>query len=138
MTDQHIISSTVVPESNRVKLTSNLFGLTFPLRLEPCIFGIAGRLSSDYRGGYWQFYVLSNGGFYMAPNRDKPFEVSADNGFEGTLSPDAFGIVICLYAYSGLSFGGDDFAEVCAEHYHLLREFALDHPEVGSIMAATD
>lgn len=138
MTDQHRVTSTIVSTARRIAVSSNLFGLAFPMRLEPCIFGIAGRLSSDYRGGYWQFYVLSNGGFYMAPNRDKPFEVSADNGFEGTLSPEAFGIVVCLYAYSGLSFAGDDFAEVSAEHYHLLRAYAMDHPEATSIMAATD
>jgi hypothetical protein len=29
-------------------------------------------------------------------------------------------------------------AELCARHFHLLREYALDHPEAGSIMAAID
>lgn len=138
MTDQDIVTSTIVPDARRIKVSSTLFGLHFPMRLEPCIFGIANRLSSDYRGGFWQFHVLSNGGFYMAPDRDSSFAVSADNGFEGSLSSEAFGIVVCLYAYSGLSFGGDEFAEVCAEHYHLLREFALDHAEAGGIMTATD
>lgn len=74
----------------------------------------------------------------MAPEQDRPFTVLADNGFEGSLSPDAFGIVVGLYAYSGLSFAGDAFAQLCAEHYHRLRAFALEHAEVGSIMAATD
>lgn len=138
MTAHHRVISTPVPAARRVEVSSTLFGLSFPLRLEPCIFGIASRLSSDYQGGYWQFHVLSNGGFYMAPEHDKPFELIAENGFVGTLSPDAFGIVVCLYAYSGLSFTEEVFAAKCAEHYHLLRAFALDHPEVGSIMAATD
>lgn len=138
MTEHHHVTRTIVPVARRVKVSSNLFGLGFPLHLEPCIFGIASRLSSDYQGGYWEFYVLSNGGFYMAPVQDAPFQVQAQNGFLGTLSPGAFGIAVCMYAYSGLSFGEDVFAETCAEHYHLLREYALDHPEVGSIMAATD
>lgn len=132
------VTRTVVRAASRVNLTSTLFGLHFPLRLEPCIFGIASRLSSDYRGGSWQFHELSNGGFYMAPERDAPFQVEADNGFSGLLSPDAFGITVCLYAYSGLSFAGDAFAEVCAEHYHRLRIFALNHAETEGIMAATD
>lgn len=138
MTNQRAVSSSLVQEPLRVKVTSRLFGNDFPFRLEPSIFGIAGQLSKDYDGGYWNFHRLSNGGFYMAPEHDKPFAVMADNGFEGQLSAEAFGIVVCLYAYSGLSFGGDRLAEVCAEHYHLLRAFALDHPESRSILAATD
>ena len=132
------ITSRSLGDEQRVDVTSTLFGLDFPLRLEPCVFGLARRLSKDYQGGLWHFHVLSNGGFYMAPDLDSSFAVSADNGFEGPLSPDAFGIVVSLYAYSGLSFAGDAFAQICAEHYHLLRAFALDHAEVGSIMAATD
>lgn len=138
MTDQHTVTSTLVQEASRVKLTSTLFGVNFPLRLEPCIFSIARKLSPEYHGGYWTFHLLSNGGFYMAPNHSTPFPVAAENGFCSHLSPEEFGIVVCLYAYSGLSFGGDTLAEVCAEQYHLLRAFALDHPEARSIMAATD
>jgi len=138
MTNQPAVSSSLVQEPLRVKVTSRLFGNAFPFRLEPCIFGIAGQLSKDYHGGYWNFHQLSNGGFYMAPEHDKPFAVMAENGFDGQLSAEAFGIVVCLYAYSGLSFRGDRLAEVCAEHYHLLRAFALNHPEACSIMAATD
>lgn len=138
MTNQRAVSSSLVQEPLRVKVTSRLFGNDFPFRLEPSIFGIAGQLSEDYDGGYWNFHQLSNGGFYMAPEHDKPFAVMAENGFDGHLSPEAFGIVACLYAYSGMSFGGDRLAAVCAEHYHLLRAFALDHAEARSIVAATD
>jgi hypothetical protein len=55
------------------------------------------------------------------------------------LSADALGITACLYAYSHLSFNRrDGLAELCAEQFHLLREYALDHPEAGGIMAAID
>jgi hypothetical protein len=74
----------------------------------------------------------------MAPDVDRGFEVSCENGFEGTLSADALGITACLYSYSHLSFGEGTFAEVCAEQYHLLRECAMDHPEVGAILSAID
>jgi hypothetical protein len=43
-----------------------------------------------------------------------------------------------MYAYSHLSFGEGDFAEACAEQYHLLREYAMDHAESGAILAACD
>ena len=127
-----------IASNQRVKVTAELFGLAFPMRLEPAIFSIAGNLAAEYDGGYWEFYKLSNGGFYMAVASDKQFVVSSENGYEGSISGNALGLVACLYAYSHLSFGEGAFSEVCAEQYHLLREFALDHAEAGSIMQAID
>jgi hypothetical protein len=128
-----------IPDDRRIGDTADLFGNDFPMKLEPYIYAVAGNLAKEYRGGYWQFYRLDNGGFYMSPLTDKTFDVVCDNGYEGHLSADALGIVACLYAYSHLSFvGGSVFAELCAEQFHLLREYALDHPEVGAIMAAID
>ena len=127
-----------IASNQRVKVTAELLGLAFPMRLEPAIFSIAGNLAAEYDGGYWEFYKLSNGGFYMAVASDKQFVVSSENGYEGSISGNALGLVACLYAYSHLSFGEGAFAEVCAEQYHLLREFALDHAEAGSIMQAID
>ena len=124
--------------NQRVSHTARLFGLNFPMRLEPTIFNIAGNLASEYDGGFWELYKLSNGGFYMAPASDEQYSVSAENGYEGSMSGQALGLVACLYAYSHLSFGDGTFAETCAEQYHLLREFALDHAEAGSIMQAID
>ena len=95
-------------------------------------------MSADYDGGVWEFYALSNGGFYMAPQTDEPFDVRAQNGFEGRLSACAFGMTVCLYAFSHLSFEGDSTAAAFAEQYHLLREHMLDHPEAQSILAAID
>ena len=133
-----IITSQRIASNQRISHTARLFGLNFPMRLEPTIFNIAGNLANQYDGGFWEFYKLSNGGFYMAPASDEQFSVSADNGYEGSMSADALGITACLYAYSHLSFGDGAFAETCAEQYHLLREFALDHGEAGSIMQMTD
>jgi hypothetical protein len=75
----------------------------------------------------------------MAPCSDILYEVCCDNGFEGKLSEDALGITACLYAYSHLSFSNNEaFAEVCAKHYHFLREFMLEHAEATSILRAID
>lgn len=138
MNTSNNITRELVAEQERISHTAKLFGLNFPMRLEPVIFSIAGNLSREYNGGLWEFFKLSNGGFYMAPASDEQFNVQCENGYEGELSPDAFGIVCCLYAYSHLSFGDGAFAETCAKQFHLLREFALDHAETSSIMRAID
>lgn len=122
----------------RVAQTSEMFGLHFPLKLEPTIFAFADRLAPSYGGGYWLFYALSNGGFYMAPAMESKFDVSCENGFEGELSADALGITACLYAYSHLSFAEDKFATACAQHYYLLRDFMMEHQEAQVILRATD
>ena len=125
-------------DAQRVDYPASIFGVDFPFRVEPMIFTFAGHLSADYDGGLWDFYALSNGGFYMAPKTDEPFNVRAENGFEGRLSACAFGMTVCLYAFSHLSFGGGDLAETCAEQYHLLREHMLDHREAPAMLAAID
>ena len=123
----------------RIKHTAHLFGIQFPLSIEPAIYAIAGNIASEYSGAYWAFYQLNNGGFYMAPDLDKQYVVSCINGYEGSLSADALGITACLYAYSHLSFSSDPaLAEVCANHYYWLREFMLEHAEAGSILKAID
>jgi hypothetical protein len=128
-----------VPDQNRVQHTANLFGLNFPLHLEPLVYAITDNIAEEYNGGFWEFYELSNGGFYMAPHSDTPFTVSCENGFEGQLSGDALGITVCLYAYSHLSFSGKGgFDETCAQQYHWLREYMLDHPEAAAILGAID
>lgn len=139
------ITRSLIAEAGRMKATHTLFGLHFPLRLEPTVFNMAGMLSDQYRGGSWDFYGLSNGGFYMAPRStgiapraSTSFEVTSENCFEGAMSGDALGITAYLYAYSHLSFTNNSFGELCAQHYHWLREYALDHSEAGSVFAAID
>ena len=135
----NIITSKQIEETQRINYTANLFGNNFPMILEPTIYTFAERLSVNYRGGYWNFHTLSNGGFYMAPDDGEPFLVISDNGFEGIMSADAFGITACLYAYSHLSFADDpNLAKSCVRQYHLLREFMFDHSEAKTILAATD
>lgn len=128
-----------IEDGERINHTAELFGARFPFALEPAIYSITSNLSREYTGGYWQFYALSNGGFYMAPDDDTKFSVTCENGFEGTMSADALGVTACLYAYSHLSFtDSPDFAEKCAQQYHLLREFMFEHPEAKIILRAID
>lgn len=132
------LSSRVVPEAERMSVVDKLFGIGYVLKLEPTVFRFAERLAADYHGAYWQFYALSNGGFFMAPRGDTIFEFSCENGFQGKLSANALGLTACLYAYSHLSFGGDAFADLCGNQYHLVREYMFQHPEAKSILRAID
>ena len=61
-----LVTRQLVPEDQRMIVAEKLFGMAFPLQLEPVVYGITGRMTQDYTGGYWNFYTLSNGGFYMA------------------------------------------------------------------------
>lgn len=124
--------------TERINLPAKIFGAHFPFRVEPMVYNMADNLSHQYTGGYWHMHALENGGFYMAPQGDT-FEVSCQNGFEDTLSGDAFGITVCLYAYSELSFSDiPELAEICAEQYHLLREYIFEHEEAKAILGAID
>jgi len=128
-----------IADNLRINHTAGIFGIHFPMRIEPFVFAMAEEMGHEYRGGLWQFYSLSNGGFYMSPDFDTKFTVSCENGFEGNLSADALGITACLYAYSHLSFSDNQkFSEICAQQYHWLREYMLEHPEARGILGAID
>lgn len=129
----------LLSDEQRIELPARLFGVVaFPFKVEPSIFDMAGMLAAEYQGDYWDMHHLSNGGWFMSPSSEMIYTISSMNGFVGKLSSDALGITACLFAFSHLSFGGDAVAEVCADQYHLLRDFAMDHAEARAILAATD
>ena len=136
--DTQMIISTIVPESQRMNTVDDLFGVRYVTLFEPTVFNMAGMLAVDYDGDYWEFYTLSNGGFFMSPRACTIFVVSCQNGFEGELSGNALGLAAVMYAYSHLSFGTDAFADLCATQFHLVRAYALEHPESVTIMQAID
>lgn len=126
-------------DGDRVTFTAGLFGVHSPLLIEPLVYALTEEMSREYKGGYWEFYRLSNGGFYMAPDSEKYYPVACQNGYEGILSADALGITACLYAYSHLSFlDNPALAESCAEQYHLLRDYMLEQTEAEGILGAID
>lgn len=139
-TQETRITRALLDDAQRMSVPAGLFGAMFTARVEPYVFGLARTLSEQYDGGYWDFYALSSGGFYMAPAGEERFNVRCGNGFEGELSADAFGITCCLYCYSHLSFAGPDaLAGECARQYHLLREYMLaESGEARAILGATD
>ena len=79
---QTTITRKLVSINQRIQHTADLFGIRFPLNLEPAIYEFTGNMAPKYNGAYWEFYSLSNSGFYMAPSSDKQYLVNCGNGFE--------------------------------------------------------
>ena len=107
------------------------------LTVEDWAFDLMREYCPDYSGGFWQFYELSNGGFYMVPQLDRVRLYVPSNGYRGEMTADAAGITVCLFVFSHLSF---QFRQtgVFARHFQWLRDFALGHAEAGKIFAAID
>ncbi|ECB7109893.1 antirestriction protein, partial [Salmonella enterica subsp. enterica serovar Newport] len=95
--DDPLITATPVEDENRPDFWPRHFrGIPQWILLEPRIFAWTDRLCADYRGGIWQFYTLSNGGAFMAPEANDGDDVwSLYNGMNGNgtdMSPEAAGI----------------------------------------------
>ena len=112
-----------VPVKDRTQSTANLFGKHF-MYIEGLIYDISGNFAVN---SYWQFYLLSNGGFYMAPDHDDSSKL------------DALGIAVCLYVFGHLrATSNDQLAEICALQFHLLLNYLLERPEAETILGAID
>lgn len=129
-----IKSELIADEAERLKILPALFGAACT-DFESSVYAWL-RYLSDYNGGYWNFYRLDNGGFFMAPQTDKTFELVCPNYFNGELNADAAGIVACLYTFSNMSF--DERHAHLAEFFHRLRDYAAEHPDSELIFRAID
>jgi hypothetical protein len=130
------IEAREIPNDERLQILPRHFGRHM-LTVEYAVYAFMRKLANQYAGGYWNYFELSNGGFYIAPKHATSFNVCIDtNGFEGQMSADAAGITACLFALSHLSFQIQH--ESIASHFHQLRDYALEHAEASVILAAID
>src|SRR6202049_1467580 len=130
------IDAREIPSDERLQILPRHFGRHM-LTVEHAVYAFMRKLDNQYTGGYWNYFELSNGGVSVAPGGGPPVNVGGDtNGFEGQMSADAAGITACLFALSHLSFQIQH--ESIAEHYHQLRDFALDHAEASPTLPAID
>src|SRR5690348_14714857 len=59
------------------------------LIVEDAVYAFMRHLCAEYDGGFWHYFELSNGGFYMAPDGE-PMEILVPgNGFSGEMSAEA-------------------------------------------------
>ncbi|OAI04890.1 antirestriction protein [Methylomonas methanica] len=140
--DVPAVSSSLVADGNRLDFLPKYFGgIELMVTGEMLVYQTAETLCPDYKGGYWLFHELSNGGFYMAPDSDEPMRISVDgNWFDGVMSSDAAGIVITLFAVNRLihTMHGRRNVDALIDRYHWLRAFAAEHADARLILAAID
>ena len=136
------LTATLVSDEQRGGFWPQHFG-SIPqwITLEPRIFGWMDRFCTDYSGGIWQFYTLSNGGAFMAPEPDEDRDdawtlFNAMNGNRADMGAEAAGIAVCLMTYSHHACRTE--CEAMTEHYYRLRDYALSHPECNAIMHIID
>jgi hypothetical protein len=118
--------------------TERLFLGLFERYVFPLVTDLAARLSEDYRGGHWQQYAISGGGWYTAPLKPIHLRVRFSNDALACISADAFGIAASLHALVLLSFSGPaGFPDACARSHRQLLRFARRHPEAKPLLRAT-
>ena len=135
------VTASRVLDNQRVNFLPTYFGGRSFMLGEPLVYAWLDRLSVDYNGGQWDFFELSNGGFYMAPVMPGPLRIEVHgNYYSGTVSADAAGVIATLFALGQLAAEVTD-ADECGpliDHYHQLLEFADSHAEGGAIFQAID
>lgn len=130
------ITATLIEHpGQRLQCLPNLVGDRHMVLLRTIHDMMSGMTDEDTRG-FWNYYTLSNGGFFMAPKSDKTFDISCDNGFEHEVTADTAGIIACAAAYSHLSMLEDSATFGTA--YKLLAHFIFQHRDAGIIRAALD
>jgi hypothetical protein len=138
-TNHHPILAALVPDDQRLDFLPRHFG-THMMLVERQVYHQFANLAPQYRGGYWEFYDLSNGGCYLAPSQDFYHLVHPGGDYDATVSGDAAGIVATLYTFSQLSFHfeQDPFGTRVSDLFHLLRDYASHHPEASIIFRIID
>lgn len=129
------ITAAIVPEASRLLALPLAFG-NLGLWVESMTYEWMNRLDPEYMGGIWEFYTLSNTGFYMAIRDGKSQVIIAPNEYQGEVSADAAGIIATLYALNTLANRTE--SEPVIEKYYLLRDYAKAHSEGDEILAAID
>ena len=106
-------------------------------KFEQLVYLFMDRFCENYKGGYWDFYTLSNNGFYIKLDSDNSFKVcNPDNFFDSEMSTDSACIGVNLYAFNYLSWTAheDNFNQL----FYWLTEYAKQHVEAGKILKFID
>lgn len=134
------ITRNQVAQRNRLQILPRYAGHLGAI-LEATIYQVLGEYHAGYQGGYWEFFELDNGAFYMAPTGlVEPLSMEcAGNWYSGTMSADAAGLTATLVAVNRMAWGTDGAdRNRFVDLFYALRAYALDHAEAGEIMRAID
>jgi len=130
------IVAQIVPHNLRMRTLPKRFP-NLNLVFESLVYTHMDHFAAGYNGGFWEFYELSNGGFYMSLRSDVVFDVTVQsNYFSDCLSADAASIVANLYTLCHLANKHE--LNYLTELFHALKDFAMDHDEANKILRAID
>ena len=74
------------------------------VRLEESIYRMLKSLCDEYTGGYWNYFTMSNDGFFIELVSDKPLTLRSPNGHEVTVNAHQASIVAILMAHLPVFF----------------------------------
>ena len=137
-TTQHAtpaVISTQVPEHRRMSCVFRSFG-RYAVYVEQYAQDVMRESCTAYSGGYWDYFELSNNGFYMAPTGVDRYSVSRSNYFEGELSAQAVGLMVSLAGI--MTAWGKYEVDFLALRYESLLDYARSHAEWSLIRQALD
>jgi hypothetical protein len=121
------ITASIVPAEQRMDFLPKHFGARAMIKFEMSVYDWMGSLCPTYRGGFWNYVELSNGGAFMYPAGVDAFEVHGRRQrLHGTVSAEVAGIIATAFALNGMLWRGWDSLN---EKYELLLEFIGEHPE---------
>lgn len=138
-----LLSLELVRNTDRLRFVRKLFGAHFVEGEQKAYWWMA-QLTQRYAGGLWDLYSISNGGGFMSPkisNHSGKIILHTPAGATVYVSDQAAGIIVTLLALSHLAYEvaqtGQDPLSLNTQHA-LLRDFAAEHAEAGSILQAAD
>lgn len=134
--DPSVITARLVLERARMNFLPKHFGKQ-AIFVENMVLATMRRICANCPGAPWNFYDLSNGGGYMAPQINGELQICiVGNYYEGKMSADAAGIVATALALNALMCRVEEDWTII-KHENLM-DFARDHQESLSIRKALD
>jgi len=122
--------------SNRLEFLPHYVGKKF-IQYEALVYDHMRKASKQYDSGYWEYYTLSNGGFYMELQEGERFEMEClSNYYHGEMSAEAASIAVNLCVQNVFAWQVD--AEKFSEAFHFLRDYAGQHAEAREIFGFID
>lgn len=100
-----VISASLVAESDRLDFIPNLFSANvfMVVNFEAAVYSFASTFISEYNGGFWDFWTLSNGSGFMAlPENETYYAENNMNYSCGNFTGKEMGIIVTSFALSYL------------------------------------
>lgn len=132
-----VVTESLIPSEKMLAAIIRHFGIG-ATAVEKTVYAYMRHLCPEYDGGMWSYYELSNGGFYMAPEGERFYNLVSPNSYEDAMTSKEAGITACLFAFSFVSAKYQ--SERLCDHYEWLWEYTTycDRKSAQKIFAAID